>query len=119
MKKKSIILLLIFIFSCTSNNENTESNSDCANPEAELIFWLVIDDTTENPIPNANGSLVFGSGTGNFIHIDSSNDGICSFCWKSDWNVVDGYINAENYEQMDLTGIIPSEINTIRLIPSN
>ncbi len=121
MKKLFSIIILTLIFGCSSpnNDENNESNSDCIDLDYDFICWNIVDDSTETPIANATVVLSWGIGFGNVITGGSDNDGLKCFCWDNDWEVISGGISAEGYDWMDLTGITPGDISTIKLIPSN
>jgi len=119
MKKLLILLVLILVFSCSNNDENIESSSDCSNPNAELICWTILDDSTDIPIAGAYISFSYGLGWGDHFGGDSTNAGLACFCFRIGESIESGFIRAEGYEQMDLSGINPFDISTIRLISLN
>jgi hypothetical protein len=113
-----IILGLIICFGCNKDSTNPDTNSDCQMSNSELICWTIIDDTTENPIEGAYGTLFYGSGFYDFVSFDSTNKGLACFCFLVGGVILDGFIRADGYEQRDLSGLTPSDISNLRLIPS-
>ncbi len=121
MKKLFFIVNLLLVFCCSNsqNNENSDSNSDCINSNYNHICWTIVDNNTGDPITYASVILTWGNGFGNLISGGSTDGGLICFCWRNNWDVISGGISAEGYEWMDLTGIIPIDISTIKLVPSN
>lgn len=118
---KRIFFFIIFILlSCNrDSNDVVDSNSDCQNPNHNLIYWTIIDDASGKKIAGAQGTLYYGEGFSEFIMFDTTSSGLTAFCFPLKGEIKDGFIRAEGYKDMVLTGIIASDISTIRLTPIN
>ena len=112
-----IILGLIISYGCNTDSIDSEINSDCQRPNDELLCWTIIDDETEKGIGGAFGSLDYGTGPYQFIFIGSTDSGLVCFCFPIGGAIISGFIRAEGYEQLDMSGLIPSDISIVRLIP--
>lgn len=117
---KLLVTNLIFVgflicFGCDKNE--SDRDSECQNPNDELISWTIIDDVTGNSIGDASGTIFYGAGFGEFVSFAAAENGIGVFCFPIGGVVVDGFIRAEGYIDLDLTNLIPSDITILRMIP--
>ena len=117
---KRIIFFIIFaLLSCNKDSNDSDTNYDCQNTNHILIYWTIVDDSSGKIIPGAWGTLFYGEGFSEFIMFDTTANGISAFCFPYKGDIKDGFIKAEGFKQKDLTGMIASDISTIRLTPLN
>jgi len=123
MFKYLIVISLLVCFGCSNGSNNSDSipepNSGCTNPNNDFVCWTILDDSNGDLIVGASILLIYDIGFGDFIMTDTASNGLACFCFPSDKVVSSGYVRADGYEQMEMTGITPSEISTVRLIPLN
>lgn len=115
---KRILAFIFFVFlGCDKDSNDNDTNSDCQNPDYVLISWTIIDNSTEKKIAGAGGLLYYGDWFSEFIMFGSTSSGVASFCFPYKGVIFEGVVRADGYKELDLTGMIASDISLIRLTP--